>query len=98
MRVFYRALRRSIVVYQQTRAVFCCGEMARRWGKLLGFGARGAPACTSREVNLFVDRAQTNSRTVLELVPVQHCPFCGEAIETVLEKRQPVIEKRANVT
>jgi hypothetical protein len=86
MHVFYRALRRSIVVYRQTRIVFCCAEMAQRWGKLFGFGARGVPACTSREVSLFLERAQANGGTILEVVPIQHCPFCGEAIETVREK------------
>ncbi|HTU21022.1 MAG TPA: hypothetical protein VMG10_23420 [Gemmataceae bacterium] len=65
---------------------FCCAEMARRWGKLLGFGARGIPACTSRQVSLFLDRPQANGRAVLELVPIHHCPFCGEVIETVREK------------
>ncbi|MGH7225633.1 MAG: hypothetical protein ACRELF_20640, partial [Gemmataceae bacterium] len=66
MKVFYRSLSRTVVVYQQTRAVFCCEEMARQWGKRLGFGARGVPACTSREVNLFVDRAQANRCMILE--------------------------------
>jgi len=86
MKVFYRSLRRTLVVYQQTRAVFCCAEMARRWGKLLGFGARGIAACTSREMSLFLDRAQANGRTILEVVPIRCCPFCGEEIEIVREK------------
>jgi hypothetical protein len=34
--------------------------MALQWGRLLGFGARDITACTSREVNLFIDRAQAN--------------------------------------
>jgi hypothetical protein len=86
MRVFYRALRRSIVVYQQTSVTFCCAEMERRWGKLLGFGARDVSACTSREVNLFADRQQANGQTILEMVPIRYCPFCGEEIETVRVK------------
>lgn len=86
MRVFYRALYGSIAVYQQTSVSFCCAVMARRWGKLLGFGARDGAVCTSRDVSLFIDRQQANGRTVLELVPIQHCPFCGEVIETVREK------------
>lgn len=86
MRVFYRPLRRSLTVYQQTSVSFCCEEMARRWGKLLGFGARDTAASTSREVNLFIDRAQANGRTILELVPIQFCPFCGEPVETVRKK------------
>jgi hypothetical protein len=86
MKVCYRSIRRTLVVYQQTRAVFCCEEMARQRGKLLGFGARGVDACTSREVSLFVDRAQANGRAVLEVVPIQCCPFCGEVIETIRAK------------
>jgi hypothetical protein len=86
MRVFYRCVRRALTVYQQTRVAFCCAEMKRQWNRLLGFGARDVSASTSREVNLFVDRAQANGRTVLELIPVQHCPFCGESIETVRQK------------
>lgn len=86
MRVFYRALRRSVLVYQQTRVSFCCAEMEHQWGRLLGFGARGIAACTSRDVSLFIDRQQANGRTILEVVPIQHCPFCGEAIVTVREK------------
>jgi len=97
MRVFYRSLRRSVIVYQQTRVAFCCAEMERQWGRLFSFGARDIVACTSRDVNLFVDRPQANGRTILELVPIQHCPFCGEAIETVREYRgQTRIVSRAN--
>jgi hypothetical protein len=87
MRVFYRTLRRSVTVYQETRAVFCCAAMARQWGRLIGFGARGIEACTSREVSLFLDRPQANGRTVLEIVPIRCCPFCGETIETMRVKR-----------
>jgi len=87
MRVFYRALRRSVLVYRQTKVSFCCTEMTRQWGKLLGFGARDIPACTSREVNLFIDRHQANGRTILQLVPIRHCPFCGEFVEMIREKR-----------
>ena len=87
MRVFYRALLRSVVVYQQTKVTFCCGEMEKRWTKLIGFGARSIDACTSWDVNLFIDRQQANGRAILEVVPVLHCPFCGEPIETVRVKR-----------
>lgn len=86
MRVFYRSLRHSLLVYQQTNVSFCCAEMARQWGKLFGFGARDILACPSRDVNLFIDRPQANGRTILELMPIQHGPFCGEAIEAVREK------------
>jgi hypothetical protein len=86
VRVFYRSLRRSLTAYEQTGVAFCCPVMERQWGKLFGFGVKGFPASTSRNVNLFVDRQQANDRRILELVPIQHCPFCGEAVETVREK------------
>jgi hypothetical protein len=38
-------------------------------------------------VNLFMDRQQANRRTNPEIVPIHHCPFCGETIETVRKKR-----------
>jgi hypothetical protein len=82
MRVFYRCVRCALSVYQQSRVVFCCETMREKWGKLIGFGARDVAACTSRGVNLFIDREQASGRSILELVPIQHCPFCGEAIET----------------
>jgi len=87
MRVFYRSLRHPLTVYKQTSVAFCCAGMECQWNKLLGFGARDIAACTSRDVNLFVDRPQANGRMALELMPIQHCPFCGEAIETVRDKR-----------
>ena len=40
MQVFYRAVRRALVVYEQTRVVFCCAAMQRHWGHLVGFGAK----------------------------------------------------------
>jgi hypothetical protein len=86
MRVVYRSLRCSLPVYEQTDVTFCCAGMARQWGKLFGFGVKDAPASTSREVNLFIDQPQVNDRSILELVPIQHCPFCGEGIETEREK------------
>lgn len=86
MRVFYRSVRRPVTVYQQTRVEFCCDEMESQWNRLLGFGARDVRACTSRAVSLFVDRPQTDGRTVLELVLIRYCPFCGEEIEAVREK------------
>ena len=87
MRVFYRCVRRALSVYEETSVAFCCPSMALQWGRLLGFGVRGSPASTSREVNLFVDRQQANKRTILEVFPIQYCPFCGEAVETVRVKR-----------
>jgi hypothetical protein len=86
MRVFYRAIRSRRTglpaTYQQGPVKFCCVEMCRRWGTVIGLGARGASS-TDRAVNLYLDRPQANGRTVLELVPVEHCPWCGEPVETV---------------
>lgn len=92
MRVFYRVLCRSLRTYAQTNVAFCCPAMALQWGKLIGFGAKSIAACTSRDVSLFIDRPQANGRIILEIVPIQHCPFCGEAIEMVREKRKPVAQ------
>jgi hypothetical protein len=41
---------------------------------------------SSREVNVFTDRAQANGGTVCILTEIQHCPFCGEPIEAVRAK------------
>jgi hypothetical protein len=55
--------------------------MCRWWGVLIGFGVRDCPASTDRDVNLFVDRPQANGKSVVETVPVAHCPWCGQAVE-----------------
>ncbi len=83
MRVFYRSesARRGLTVYRQGKVKFCCAEMCQRWGVLVGFGTRGA-ASTDRAVNLYLDRPQAHGGAVLEMVPVNYCPFCGEAVET----------------
>ena len=82
MRVFYRSVRS---VYRQGRVDFCCAAMCRWWGLLVGFGARGGSS-TSNEVNLYLDRPQANGIGAVELVPIEHCPFCGEAVETCRAK------------
>lgn len=68
-------------------AAVVTAPMREQWGVLIGFGARDAVACTSRDVSLFNDRQQANGRMILEIVPIQYCPFCGESIEIVREKR-----------
>jgi hypothetical protein len=87
MRVVYRVLRPrrpgAPLTYQQAEPVKrCCADMARWWGNLIGFGVRDVPASTSAAVNLWRDRPQANGRTILEVVPIQRCPWCGEPIET----------------
>ena len=90
MRVFYRvprcARRSAVTVYEATRVVFCCEEMKRHWGRLVGFGVRGCPHSTSRDVNLQMVRPQANGGHVVEVTPVAHCPWCGETVEICREK------------
>ena len=81
MKVFYRARHSSLVVYEQTAVAFCCAEMERQWGRLIGFGAKDCQRSTSRDVNLFTLRPQASGRPVLEVTPICHCPFCGKMIE-----------------
>jgi hypothetical protein len=56
--------------------------MCRWWGLLIGFGARGRATSTDRDVNLFLDRPQVNGRSVVELVAIGFCRFCGQPVET----------------
>jgi hypothetical protein len=89
MRVFYTARQSgpsAPVVYRQGRVKFCCASLARWWGLLIGFGVRDCPASTSRDVCLYLDRPQASRAPVLELVPVECCPWCGEVVEAVREK------------
>jgi len=90
MRVLYRARPAacgSFVVFEQAAPVrWCCEGMCRHWTNLIGFGVRDCAASTSRDVNLYRDRPQANGGTMLEVVPVAFCPFCGEAIEPCREK------------
>ncbi len=60
---------------------FCCEGMARQWGRLIGFGVQGHARTTSREVCLNVPRPQANGGSIMEVVAVQHCPWCGQAAE-----------------
>jgi hypothetical protein len=85
MRVCYRSrpAKAAGVVYQAVgRVQYCCERMRQQWGRLIGFGVLGHRASTSREVNLASAVPQANGRTVLEVVPIECCPFCGETVET----------------
>jgi hypothetical protein len=88
MRVPYRSrCARVGTVYEIAGPIrFCCASMCRTWGEFIGFGIRGHAATTSREVNVFTDRAQASGGTVCILTEIQHCPCCGEAVETVRVK------------
>jgi hypothetical protein len=84
MRVFYRVrCARRVATYEVTRVVFCCGEMERHWGRLIGFGVRGCKTSTSADVNLFTDRAQVGGKTILETTAIAACPWCGETVATI---------------
>jgi hypothetical protein len=90
VRVSYRAVRPSRfgeVCYEVVGAVvFCCGQMRRRWGSLIAFGAPGHPRTTSRDVNSAVAVPQADGSVAVELIPIEHCPFCGEPVETCRAK------------
>jgi hypothetical protein len=85
MRVYYRAVR-GPAIYRQGPVKFCCAPMCRWWGVLIGFGVGDRPS-TDRGVNLFHRRPQANGKSVLEVVPVKHCPWCGEVVETCRVKQ-----------
>jgi hypothetical protein len=93
MRVFYRALpghpvRGPEVVYEQAGSPsFCCEGMRGHWGTMIGFGARNAPRSTDREVNVWTRIEQARGLFTWGLVAVNHCPFCGEAVEICRVKR-----------
>lgn len=80
MQVFYRPS--CAQTFTQGPVKFCCADMCRWWGRLIGFGVRGCPTSTSQDVNLYLDRPQANGKTAVEVVPVTFCPFCGAAVET----------------
>lgn len=71
---------KAAVVYEQGPVDFCCVGMARWWGMLFGFGVHGH-ASTNKTVNAYLSRSQTNSKPAVEVVPIDYCPFCGEAVE-----------------
>ena len=81
MRVYFHAVSPA-PVYRQGQVSWCCAEMCRWWGLLVGFGVRGCAASTSRTVNLFLDRPQASGKTAVEVVPLDFCPWCGQAVET----------------
>jgi hypothetical protein len=73
-------------VYELTEAVrFCCAEMRREWGVLIGFGVNGRPRTTSREVNLLGLRQCPVGTIIPALTEIRFCPWCGETIEVVGE-------------
>ena len=79
MRVTYKT-KQGGNVYEETGTDFCCTGMTQWWGRLIGFGVSGVSS-TSRTVNLYLSRPQANGKTVLEIMPIDYCPFCGEAVE-----------------
>jgi len=84
MRVMYSGVSSQIgeTLYRQGAIKFCCVGMCRAWNVLIGFGAGNGGATTSREVNFLVSRPQASDTPILEMVPVDFCPWCGEPVET----------------
>lgn len=69
--------------------LFCCGDMADWWDILIGFGVRGHPRTSSREVNLFTSVVpQSNGGLVIGITEVRNCPWCGEPITVCRIKRR----------
>jgi len=66
---------------QTGQPVFCCEELARQWGRLLGFGVQGHRWTTSLNVNLYSMLPQIGREPVCVLAPIHFCPWCGEAVE-----------------
>jgi len=85
MRVSYRSCCGGrVTVYEQKGHLrFCCQEMRDEWGILIGFGVRGHPRTTSREVNLFTLHPQSSGTVIPGITEVRYCPWCGVEIEVV---------------
>jgi hypothetical protein len=89
MRVFYRSCRNSwFTVYEQTGPLdFCCQEMWDEWGILIGFGIKGHPRTSSREVNIFTLHPQSTETIIPGTTEIRYCPWCGEQIEVCRVKK-----------
>lgn len=88
MRVSYRACTcKGATVYEQTDVCFCCEDMRREWGIMLGFGICGHPRTTSREVNLFGLHQYSTGTIIPSICEIRFCPWCGEEI-VVIRVRQ----------
>ena len=85
MRVTYSACcGNHATVFEQNNVRFCCVEMANGWQSLVGFGVKGSPRTTSREVNIFTScHPQTNGNCVQGIAEIRFCPWCGEKITVV---------------
>jgi hypothetical protein len=87
MRVTYRSLpgrglKGPVAVYEQVGPVsFCCADMCREWGLLIGFGIKGHPRTTSREVNLQTLHPQSSGSIVQGITEIRCCPWCGQEVE-----------------
>jgi hypothetical protein len=71
-----------LAVYEQAGPVkFCCAEMCQEWNILVGFGIKGHPRTTSREVNVFTQHPQASGSILVGITEIRYCPWCGERIE-----------------
>ena len=84
MQVTYRCHRGGReTVYEQADVCFCCEEMQREWGIMLGFGICGHACTTSREVNLFGLHQYSTGTIIPSIIEIRFCPWCGEEIVVV---------------
>jgi hypothetical protein len=84
VQVYYRAhhqARTPEVVYEHAQTpAFCCPDMQLAWGVWVGFGLKDCRRTTSRDVNFWVRVPQAKGGFVWGLIPINHYPFCGEAV------------------
>lgn len=93
MRVFYRPCRKRgcCTVYERTGSLaFCCSRMQAEWDILIGFGLKGHPRTSSREVNIFGLHQFSTGSIIPVITDINYCPWCGEGIEVV--RRTPARE------
>lgn len=81
------------VVYEQASVKFCCEEIERQWGRLIGFGTRGVARSTSRDVNLYTVHPQANGGFVLEVTSIGFCPYCGVVVNVATIPTMPPRKK-----
>ena len=83
MKVFYRLSRSAASVwpvYSQTRSSLLLCPDGAAVGPCPRLRREGAKASTDRLVNIYSTLPQVKG-FVTELITVNFCPFCGEAIE-----------------
>ncbi len=76
-----------MLVYERVDPIrFCCSDMRDKWDIRIGFGLRGHPRSSSREVNIFSLLPRSNGAVYWDITEINYCPWCGEVIEVVRVK------------